>query len=122
MSFTGCARHATPEFYYGNYYMTGDDNCRRRSLISDTRIMCYDADSNEMGYRDAMTNQQLSMYQHNQQVKQQQSQAFNQSLQNMSNQLNYNTQQQINRNNYNTQQWQNRNNTYKFQEVGPYGY
>jgi len=111
LSFSGCTKMAMPNFYNGHYFMAGDNNCRRVRMISDTRIMCYTSEGKETGYRDAMTDQQLSMYRYNQQMRQQQSQQLSQSLQNLNNQLNYNNQQML-----------NRNNVYKFKEVGPYGY
>ena len=69
---SGCAGTAQPNFFNGMYYMSGDDSCRRVTAISDSRIMCYNENGEEMGYRDAMTAQQLSMYQHNQSMQQQQ--------------------------------------------------
>ena len=111
LSITGCSKTAMPNFYNGHYFMAGDDNCRRMSSISSTRIMCYDKNGKEMGWRDAMTDQQLSMYQHNQNIQQRESEQLNQSIQNLNNQMNYNNQQMM-----------NRNNVYKFQQVGPYGY
>ena len=106
VSFTGCTKYAQPNFEYGHYFMSGDDNCRYTSRMSDTRVMCYNADKEKMGYRDAMTDQQLSMYQHNQQISQQKSQqllnsldSLNKSLQHTNDQMNYNNQQMMNRNN-----------------------
>ncbi|MEA2018810.1 MAG: hypothetical protein U9N59_10220 [Campylobacterota bacterium] len=109
--FAGCGRSAQPNFYNGGYYMAGDDNCRRMSRLSDTRINCFNSDGKNMGYRERMTDQQLSMYRHNSNIRQQQSQQLNQSIQNMNNQMNYNNQQMM-----------NRNNVYKVRPVGPYGY
>jgi hypothetical protein len=67
---TGC-RYAQPNFYNGRYYMAGDKNCARMKKLSDTRIMCENTDGKETGYRDAMTDQQLQMWRHNQQIQQQ---------------------------------------------------
>jgi len=113
ISFNGCLYQniAIPNLIAGKYYLAGDDVCSRYRVISDTRIMCLDINGKEMGWRDAMTDQEISMYQHNQQMNAQAAQ-----------QQNYNTQQQINRSNYNTQQGWNRINTYKVRTVGPYGY
>lgn len=108
--FSGCA-DPQPNFYNGKYYMIGDENCVKVRPLSDSRIMCANQAGQEKGYREAMTDQQISMYQHNQQIKQQKQQEFDQSLRNFSNQLNYNNQQMM-----------NRNNTYKVRTVGPYGY
>ena len=57
----GCAINA-PNFINGRYYMVGDSSCSRGRIIYEGRIMCMDADGNETGYRDAMTDQQLQMY------------------------------------------------------------
>ena len=65
----GCAGSAQPYFYEGRYYMAGDSNCTRWNWLSSTRIMCSDSDGNQTGYRDAMTNQQLEMYRHNQTMR-----------------------------------------------------
>lgn len=80
--FSGCGNTAMPNFYKGKYYMAGDDNCRKIRSISDTRIMCANKDGQEMGYRDAMTDQQISMYQSDRQYEQQEYQQLNQSMQN----------------------------------------
>lgn len=74
---SGCFRTAMPNFYNGRYYMAGDDNCVRSRMLSNTRIMCVNSDGKETGYRDAMTDQQLQMYQHNKQMAQQQSLTLN---------------------------------------------
>ena len=66
----GCAS-AKPNFYNGRYYMTGDSDCVKGRAISESRIMCANSKGQETGYRDAMTDQQLQMYQHNQQMSQQ---------------------------------------------------
>ncbi len=63
----GCAS-AMPNLVNGKYYMGGDSSCSRYRTLSESRIMCMDKDGNETGYRDAMTDQQLQMYQHNQQM------------------------------------------------------
>ena len=43
--------------------------------------MCIDSNGRDSGYRDAMTDQQLQMYQFNQQMQAQQMQQLNQQLQ-----------------------------------------
>lgn len=86
LSFTGCGG-ATPNAINGKYYMGGDSNCKRYRVISDDRIMCMDSDGRDTGYRNAMSNQELQMYQ------------FNKSREDAAqSQLNYNNQQQANRN------------------------
>lgn len=60
---TGCANTAAPNLYSGHYYMAGDKGCKKMSNISPTRIMCYDKVGNQTGYRDAMNDQQLQMWQ-----------------------------------------------------------
>ena len=72
MFLSACASEPAPNFYNGRYYMAGDDTCVMLSALSDTRIMCYDKDGQEMGYRDAMTDQQLTMWNHQQAMAAQQ--------------------------------------------------
>ena len=67
----GCAT-AQPFFYNGGYYMAGDSSCKRVRALSSNRVMCMDGDGNDTGYRNAMTDQQLQMYRHNQSMQQQQ--------------------------------------------------
>lgn len=62
----GCASVAKPNFYNGDYYMAGDENCARISVKSLYTINCFKADGTPTGYRRAMTQQQLDMYMHNQ--------------------------------------------------------
>jgi len=63
----GCASTATaiPNFINGKYYMAGDSVCTRYRMLSESRIMCLSEDGTENDYRDAMTDQQLQMYQIN---------------------------------------------------------
>ncbi|WP_413479704.1 hypothetical protein [Vibrio hibernica] len=63
---TGCAS-AMPNFYNGKYYMAGDSSCQRVRQYTEDKIMCIDGDGKETGWRQAMTDQQLQMWQHNQQ-------------------------------------------------------
>lgn len=51
----GCASQAEPRFYYGNFFLVGDEHCQSVRKISETRIMCIDKHGNDMGYREAMT-------------------------------------------------------------------
>lgn len=59
----GCAASSEPQFINGNYYMGGDSNCSKYRMLSESRIMCINRGGEDMGYRDAMTSQQLQMYQ-----------------------------------------------------------
>lgn len=61
ISLTGCAS-AMPNFYDGHYYMVGDSNCVDGRPLSNNRIMCIDSSGKETGWREAMTDQQLQMY------------------------------------------------------------
>ncbi len=78
---SGCASTAMPNFYNGNYYMAGDPSCVRMRPLSSTRIMCVDKSGANTGYRDAMTSQQMQMYQIQMAQQQVQMQQFNQSVQ-----------------------------------------
>ena len=66
----GCAS-AMPNFFNGRYYMAGDSSCVSGRVISESRMMCINSDGEETGYRDALTDQQLQMYRHDQQMGQQ---------------------------------------------------
>ncbi len=59
----GCSSSAYPNLYGGNYYMMGDSNCQYVRPLSETRVMCMDEDQNDTGYRDAMTYDDMRMYQ-----------------------------------------------------------
>lgn len=63
----GCST-AQPNFYNGKYYMAGDANCRYIRQIATDRIMCMNKKHVDIGYRDAMTDQQLQVYMSQQQV------------------------------------------------------
>lgn len=63
LTLSGCATTAAPNFYNGRYYLAGDKNCRTMQAISQSRIHCRDKNGNLTGYRDAMTDQQLQMWQ-----------------------------------------------------------
>lgn len=78
---TGCASVASPSLLDNNYYMMGDSSCVRARFISDTRIMCIQNDGTETGYRDAMTPQELQMYQVRMIQQQQSMQELTQSMQ-----------------------------------------
>ncbi|MGO4809172.1 hypothetical protein AB4156_06130 [Cupriavidus sp. 2MCAB6] len=83
----GCASPAAPNFVNGRYYMAGDSTCERYRVLSPSRIMCFNSDGQATGYRDAMTDQQLQMYQFNQQMAAQQIQQTNAQLQQQNQQL-----------------------------------
>jgi len=50
--------------------MAGDESCTRIRSLSYNRIMCINKKGEETGYRNAMTDQQLLMYQQRQQQQQ----------------------------------------------------
>lgn len=77
----GCASTAMPNFYNGNYYMAGDPSCVRMRPLSSNRIMCVDKSGADTGYRDAMTYQEMQMYQIRMAQQQAQMQQLNQSIQ-----------------------------------------
>ena len=66
----GCVS-AEPNFYNGHYYMFGDADCvKMREVTPGNKVMCFNANDQQTGYRDAMTDQQLYMHQSNQQMQQ----------------------------------------------------
>lgn len=91
----GCATSASPRYVNGNYYMVGDASCVRGRMLSETRIMCADKHGNDTGYRDAMSPQQMQMYQMQVAQQQVQLQQLNQQLQQMGNQFNQAGQQSL---------------------------
>lgn len=78
---SGCASTAIPNLFNGSYYMAGDPACVNARALSSTRIMCSDKKGNETGYRDAMTIEQMQMYQMQVAQQQIQMQQISQSLQ-----------------------------------------
>ena len=78
---SGCAGGAMPNFYNGKYYLAGDSNCRYMRQLEANRIMCQDASRKDIGYRDAMTDQQLQMYMHQQSMDQAAAGMYLQSIQ-----------------------------------------
>ncbi len=100
--FNGCAGSAMPNAVNGKFYMMGDSNCARYTVLDSNRVMCYNSDGEKMGYRNAMSDQELQQWRFNQSQS-------NASFQNTMNRINYNNQQQMNRNTYNNNQYMNRN-------------
>lgn len=78
---SGCAKTAAPNYFNGHYYMAGDDSCRHIRQIDYARVMCMDEDYVETGYRDAMTQGDMQMYQMQQMNQQMQMAQLNQQLQ-----------------------------------------
>lgn len=60
---SGCGG-ASPRAVNGKYYMGGDSNCEQYRQISSDRIMCYDSDGKQTGWRQAMSDQELQMHMH----------------------------------------------------------
>lgn len=67
---SSCSTPATPNYYNGKYYMAGDENCIYMRQLDENRIMCQNAARQNVGYRNAMTDQQLQMYMHQQSISQ----------------------------------------------------
>ncbi|HCM9545913.1 TPA: hypothetical protein N5O22_003014 [Enterobacter hormaechei subsp. xiangfangensis] len=80
-SLSGCTKQAVPNYYNGNYYMAGDESCTYIKEIGYGRVMCSNDDGIETGYRDAMTQEQMQMYQSMQINQQIQMAQLNQQLQ-----------------------------------------
>jgi len=74
----GSEQAAAPNLVNGQYFMAGDSTCSQVRQLSATRVMCIDSAGQETGYRDAMTSQELQMYQHNQQMQMMQAQLASQ--------------------------------------------
>ncbi|MFQ6238265.1 hypothetical protein [Sinorhizobium meliloti] len=81
LALAGCET-AAPNFYNGKYYMAGDANCKTMRQYGPDRIMCTDAKGQNTGWRPAMTDQELFVYQSNQMIEAQRSAAINQAIMN----------------------------------------
>ena len=70
----GCTAQRPPAPYNvnGRYYMAGDPDCVKFRK-SGSKILCLDVKGHVTGRRRAMTDQELLMYTHNQQMRQMQS-------------------------------------------------
>lgn len=77
----GCARQAQPNFYEGDYYMAGDDNCRLMRVVAPQTIMCMDENGDGTEYRHALTAYDMQQYQTQQITQQIQMAQLNQQLQ-----------------------------------------
>ncbi|HEX8595921.1 MAG TPA: hypothetical protein VF682_21980 [Pseudomonas sp.] len=88
----GCASEAAPNYYNGGYYMAGDPSCVQMSPLTASRIKCYDSDGVVTGYREAMSSQDIQMYQYGQAQQTQQMQQLNQSMQQTNQSIQQNTQ------------------------------
>lgn len=73
LSLAGCATYAQPNAFGGRYYMTGDAACALVRPAGPGRILCSDAKDKPTGYRAAMSQDELYMYQ--MQVMQQQAES-----------------------------------------------
>ena len=69
----GCAMSAKPmRATDGNYYMVGDSNCNgNQTYVQYNRAYCYDRSGNYTGFRDALTAQDIQMYQYQKMREQQ---------------------------------------------------
>ena len=66
-------RYASPAFHDGYYFMMGDSNCPYARNVKADIIECHNIDKMPTGeHRKAMTDQQLQMYRHNQEMNQRQ--------------------------------------------------
>lgn len=91
----GCSTSAAPYYMNGNYYMVGDVSCINARTLSPTRIMCVDKDGNNTGYRDAMTSEQIQMYQIQRAQRQMEINQLSYQLGQMGNQFNQMGQQSL---------------------------
>lgn len=72
---SGCVTSAVPTLDHGNYYMTGDSACRSyQAHMTERHIICKDSKGQPTERREAMTLQQMQMYQMAVQSQQQQRQ------------------------------------------------
>lgn len=81
LALTGCET-AAPNFINGHYYMAGDAACKNMTAYEPGRIMCADAKGKNTGWRTAMTDQELYVYQTNRMIEAQQSAQIDQAIMN----------------------------------------
>lgn len=64
---SGCASNnvASPHNVNGKFYMAGDNACQRYRVINSETIECATKDGVSTGYRKAMTDQEIQMWQFN---------------------------------------------------------
>ena len=62
--FTNCSTKPKTQPFNGKYYMLEDSNCRSFKSMKNDRVMCYDAHGKPTGWRKALSNQELQMYMH----------------------------------------------------------
>lgn len=65
---SGCME-AAPNLINGKYYMAGDSVCSKVKVRDSNTIECYNSKGEYQGWRSAMTDQQLQMYMHKQQME-----------------------------------------------------
>jgi len=70
-----------PHFISGNYYVSGDKNCKKGFVDSDGLLNCHDKNNVFIEKRTPMTPQQMQMYQAQQQANMQQINQINQQSQ-----------------------------------------
>ena len=92
---SACASGPAPNLFNGQYYMAGDDSCKSIRALSDTRVMCVDKDGNDTGYRDAMTVQEITMWNQQQELQIQQAEATRRQIQQNNQALAQQTQQTL---------------------------
>lgn len=82
-----CASSPSPRLVNGRYYMAGDAGCARYTIMSATRIMCYDKNGVEQGWEDAMSQDEILMHTQQQALRQQQVREVAAALNNTTNAL-----------------------------------
>jgi len=108
----GCSTAQPNRASDGNYYMSGDADCKYGTTDGRGRMMCYKADrKTATGYRYAMTQADMQMYMYRQQQNQAAVQNLNNSINSMNAQIQQNnammmqsTQNMISNQNYNWNQ------------------
>jgi len=60
----GCSlfMEATPQYFYGNYYMAGDSDCVRLRRKTETSVICYNSRDEPTGIRTALTSRDMYNY------------------------------------------------------------
>ncbi|WP_218240434.1 hypothetical protein [Comamonas fluminis] len=62
MAILGCSSSPRAHNIGGNYFMVGDENCKKWSVVSSQQIVCYTSEEEVTSSRYAMTPQDIQSY------------------------------------------------------------
>ena len=63
LGLVGCSSHrATVRYSQGGYFLIGDETCVTAYHLTPARVMCQDEEGHATGYRDAMSEYEITLY------------------------------------------------------------